>query len=181
MKKWPNIVIIVKTYLVAIAIFLIFRLILFFSELERINSFTEEFFKILVAFLMGIRFDVVISGYILVLPFIILSVLFILDKHYKWLYQVLFYWGFILFSLAFAICAADIPYFNQFFSRFSVTAFQWIDSPAFIFKMIIQEPRYFIIILPLLVFLFLFYKLLRKIFRVSPEEPARIHIALKIA
>jgi phosphoglycerol transferase MdoB-like AlkP superfamily enzyme len=85
-----------------------------------------------------------------------------------------------LFTLAFAVCAADIPYFNQFFSRFSVGAFQWIDSPAFMFKMIFQEPRYFIIIVPLIVFLFLFYKLLRRIFKFSPEQSGNIHFSLKI-
>jgi len=131
-------------------------------------------------FIIGIRFDVVISGYILLLPFIIISVLFILNKHYAWIYRVLFYWVFILFTMAFAVCAADIPYFNQFFSRFSIGAFQWIDSPAFMFKMIFQEPRYFIIILPLIVFLFLFFKLLRRIFKFSPDQSGSIHFSLKI-
>lgn len=180
MKKWYNILIILKTYLSVIVIFFCFRFILFLTQLERIDSFRSDFFKIIVAFIIGIRFDVVISGYILLMPFIIISILFIRNKHYTWVYRVLFYWIFILFTLAFAVCAADIPYFNQFFSRFSVGAFQWIDSPDFMFKMIFQEPRYFIIILPLIVFLFLFYKLLRRIFKFSPEQSGSIHFSLKI-
>jgi len=181
MRKWYNVSIILKTYLTVIAIFFCFRLILFLSQLERIDSIRGDFFKIIVSFLIGIRFDAVISGYILLLPFIIISVLFILNKYYAWVYRVLFYWVFILFTLAFAVCAADIPYFNQFFSRFSIGAFQWIDSPAFMFKMIFQEPRYFIIILPLIVFLFLFYKLLRRIYKFTPDQPGSIHFSLKIA
>ena len=180
MKKWYNISIILKTYITVIAIFFCFRLILFFTELDRIDSFRADFFKIILAFIMGIRFDVVISGYILLLPFLVLSVLFILNRHYEWVYQVLFYWVFILFTLAFAVCAADIPYFNQFFSRFSVAAFQWIDSPAFVFKMIFQEPRYFIIIIPLVIFLFIFYKILKRIFRIDPEQAGKAHYAFKI-
>jgi len=180
MKNWYNISIILKTYLTVIAIFFCFRLILFLSQLERIDSIRGDFFKIIMTFIIGIRFDVVISGYILLLPFIIISVLFILNKHYAWIYRVLFYWVFILFTMAFAVCAADIPYFNQFFSRFSIGAFQWIDSPAFMFKMIFQEPRYFIIILPLIVFLFLFFKLLRRIFKFSPDQSGSIHFSLKI-
>jgi phosphoglycerol transferase MdoB-like AlkP superfamily enzyme len=56
-----------------------------------------------------------------------------------------------------------------------------MDSPVFVLKMIFQEPRYFIIILPLIVFLYFFYKILRSIFRVSPDEPGKIHFSLKIA
>ena len=180
MKKWPNISIILKTYLLVTGIFFIFRLILFFTELQRIDSFQAEFINILKAFIMGVRFDLVISGYILVLPFLILSVLFILGKNITWLRKFVFYWIFILFTIAFIICAADIPYFNQFFSRFSVAAFQWVDSPVFMIKMIFQEPRYFIIIIPLIIFLFFFYKILKKIFRTSPEPQAAVHLSLKI-
>jgi phosphoglycerol transferase MdoB-like AlkP superfamily enzyme len=180
MKNWTNISIIVKTYLAVVAVFFLFRLILFFTELERIDSFGAEFTNIILAFIMGIRFDVVISGYILILPFFILSILFILDKHPKWIYQVLFYWVFILFAIAFLVCAADIPFFNQFFSRFSVSAFQWIDSPLFVFKMIFEEPRYFVILIPLAIFLFFFFKILKRIFRINAAQKPQPHLALKI-
>jgi phosphoglycerol transferase MdoB-like AlkP superfamily enzyme len=180
MKKWYNISIILKTYLTVIVIFFCFRLILFLSQLERLDSFRGDFYNIIVSFIIGIRFDVVISGYILLLPFLIISILLILNKYYAWVYKALFYWVFILFTLAFTVCAADIPYFNQFFSRFSVTAFQWIESPVWMFKMIFQEPRYFIIILPLIVFLFFFFKILKKIFTPSSDQSGRIHLSLKI-
>jgi len=93
----------------------------------------------------------------------------------------LFFWVFILFTFAFIICAADIPYFNQFFSRFSVGAFQWIDSPLFVFKMIFEEPRYFIIIIPLVLFLFVFYKILKRIFSIDPDRSLHGKLILKIA
>jgi phosphoglycerol transferase MdoB-like AlkP superfamily enzyme len=153
---------------------------LFCSELGRIESIRAEFFTILRAFIMGVRFDLVISGYILVLPFLILSVLFILGKNISWLYKFVFYWIFILYTLAFMVCAADIPYFNQFFARFSVAAFQWVDSPVFVIKMIFEEPRYFIVILPLLIFLFFFYKILKGIFRTNTEPLPSVHPSLKI-
>jgi phosphoglycerol transferase MdoB-like AlkP superfamily enzyme len=156
-------------------------LILFFTEIGRIESFSADFINILRAFLMGIRFDIVISSYILLLPFLVLSVMFILRKHYRWVYAALFYFVFVGFTFAFIICAADIPYFNQFFSRFSVGAFQWVDSPVFMIKMIFQEPRYFIIIIPLIIFLFIFYKILRRIFRINTENQPEINLILKIA
>ena len=62
------------------------------------------------------------------------------------------------------VCAVDIPYFNQFYSRFSISAFEWIDSPVFVFNMIIQEPRYWLVVIPFTVFVYLFYKLLKNIY-----------------
>jgi phosphoglycerol transferase MdoB-like AlkP superfamily enzyme len=180
MKKWTNLSVIVKTYLAVILIFFIFRLILFFTQLGRIESFSDEWVNILRAFLMGIRFDIVIAGYILLLPFIVLSVMFILNKNIRWIYTAMFYWIFILFTLAFLVCAADIPYFGQFFSRFSVGAFQWIDSPVFVFKMIFEEPRYFIIIIPFILFIFIYFKILKKIFRINNDEQNTSHYAVKI-
>ena len=63
-----------KLYLAAIFFFFIFRMILFISEMERIDT-TVSTSDILLSFWMGIRFDVVITGYILLLPFLIISVL----------------------------------------------------------------------------------------------------------
>jgi phosphoglycerol transferase MdoB-like AlkP superfamily enzyme len=181
MKKWYNIFVILKIYLFVIVIFFIFRLILFFTQLERIDSFAAEFFHIIEAFLIGIRFDVVIAGYILLLPFFVISLMFIFNKYYGWIYKVIFYWVFILFILAFGFCAADIPFFAQFFARFTVTAFEWVDSPVWMFKMIFQEPRYFIVILPVIVFAIFFFKLLKKILDISPAESHKIPDASKFA
>jgi phosphoglycerol transferase MdoB-like AlkP superfamily enzyme len=181
MKKWTNLAIILKTYALVISIFFLFRLILFFTELNRIDSFSADFQNIILAFFMGIRFDIVISGYILALPFLVLSIMFILDKHIKLIYNVLFYWIFVLFTIAFIVCGADIPYFKQFFSRFSVAAFQWMDSPLFVLKMIFEEPRYFVVIIPLVLILIIFFVILRKIFRIKEEEDRiKVHFSLKI-
>jgi phosphoglycerol transferase MdoB-like AlkP superfamily enzyme len=180
MKKWFNLSIILKIYLTVLPVFFIFRLILLFFQLERIDSVQHEFFNILESFILGIRFDIVISSYILLLPALVLSLEFIFKKTYTWLNNFLFYWVFILFSLAFIVCAADIPYFNQFFSRFSITAFQWIDSPLWMLKLIFQEPRYFIIIFPLGILIFFFYRLLKEITRLSTGEESYPHPSLRI-
>jgi phosphoglycerol transferase MdoB-like AlkP superfamily enzyme len=180
MKKWPNLSIIIKTYLVVLAIFSGFRVYLFLTELRRIESFRSEFADIIRAFIMGVRFDVVVSGYILALPFLVLSVLFILNRHPGWIYKVIFYWIFTFFSIAFIACAIDIPYFNQFFSHISMAAFQWNSDLGFVVKMIAEETRYFIVAIPLVIFIVLFFIALRRIFKVSNREQATVHISLKI-
>lgn len=154
---------IIKVYLLALLFFSVFRLILFFTEQNRIDS-SVVLTDILYAFFMGMRFDIVISSYILILPFIVLSIFSFFKSTFAVINKVLFFFIYTLFFVAFMICAIDIPYFNQFFSRFSISAFEWIDSPAFVFKMIIEEPRYWLIIIPFIVVISIFYRFLKKIY-----------------
>ena len=74
LKGWDNIALIIKIYALAILFFFVFRLILFLTGLENINGISSNLPDIINAFFMGIRFDVVISGYLLLLPFLILTV-----------------------------------------------------------------------------------------------------------
>lgn len=179
MNRFNKILLVAKIYLLAIALFFVFRLILFITQLDRLDFDQIGLSTILNAFLIGVRFDIVISGYIMILP----AFIFIVSDFFKTknhlLYKILFYWVFVLYSLAFLICAADIPYFNQFFSRFSVTAFEWADNPAFIFKMIFQEPKYFLYIIPFLIIIIVFYKILKSF--ISKTKPSvKTNIFLKI-
>lgn len=124
---------------------------------------------------MGIRFDLVISGYIMIVPFLLLTV-YTFNTKLKALKKISFYFILIFFSLAFLVCAADIPYYNQFLSRFSITAFEWMSSPVFVLKMIAGEPRYWLYVIPFIVVLFVFYKILKNIFLedASIQQPKRI-------
>ncbi len=180
MKAKPSILLIIKIYLLAISIFFIFRAILFVTAgLDKINFSEVSYIPIIKAFIMGIRFDIVISGYILALPFLILSISEILKINFDKIKQIVFYWVFTLFTISFIICAADIPYFNQFYERFSIGAFEWFDNIGFVFSMIIQEPRYFIYIILFLLIDILFFILLRRIFR-KKIEPQRINVFYNI-
>jgi phosphoglycerol transferase MdoB-like AlkP superfamily enzyme len=166
-----------QIYFSALLIFTAFRFILFLTELGRINADVATG-SILISFLMGIRFDLVISGYVLILPFFVLSILSFFNNPYPIINKTLFYFIFGIFTLAFLVCAVDIPYFNQFFSRFSITAFEWFDSPAFVFKMIVEEPRYWLAAIPFFLFVFGFYKILRRILS-NPTETSTLSIAAK--
>ena len=115
---------------------------------------------------MGVRFDVVITGYIVFIPSLILLILYVIHKKNKYITASIFYYLLFFFSISFLINAADIPYFNQFFKRFDIGAFEWMDNPWFVFKMIIEEPRYILIIVPFAILVYAFYKFLRRIFNV---------------
>lgn len=169
-KGWDNISLILKIYGLAILFFFVFRIILFLTGLENIDGISANLRDIGKAFFMGVRFDIVISGYLLMLPYLLLTILFLTGKRFHLVYQTVFILVSGLFTLAFAICASDIPYFNQFFSRITISAFQWIDSPGFVMKMILEEPRYWAYIIPFVVLTMLFYKLLKRIFRKAEEQ-----------
>jgi len=126
---------------------------------------------------MGIRFDIVISSYILLLPYIVFSVFSVWkDEIGYFVKKAIAYYIITLTTLAFIVCAADIPYFNQFFSRFSVMAFEWIDNPIFVSKMIIQEPKYWWVIIPLLLIVWLFIRFINKNIRDYSENNSNRYI-----
>jgi len=153
------------TYLTGILFFTVFRLILFITETRRLADLPgqDAFTLIIKAFFMGWRFDTVISGYLLSLPFVILLVTSLFRVKYKIVFTILFWYIYMIYVVAFFICAADIPYFNQFFSRFNISAFAWTGTPGFVAKMIVQEISYWWTIIPFLIVCFIFYKGLKKI------------------
>lgn len=168
---WDNISLILRIYGLAILFFFVFRFILFITGIENIADISANLPDIAKAFLMGIRFDVVISGYLLLIPFLLLTLMSVLKIRSHVAYVAVFYFVFLLFTLSFIICAIDIPFFNQFFSRLSVSAFQWLDSPAFVFKMVVEEPRYWMYVIPFGLLTFLFYKLLKRTFTNAEKRP----------
>ena len=160
-----TILLILKVYAASITVFFIFRLLLFLTELHRLEFTAETTANIIKAFLMGVRFDIVITGYLMILPSLLLLTSAILNRKNLMFIKIIFYFLLISFSLAFAVCAADIPYFNQFFKRFDTGAFEWLDSPLFVFGMIVEEPRYILAVVPFIAAITLFYKYLKNIFK----------------
>jgi phosphoglycerol transferase MdoB-like AlkP superfamily enzyme len=166
-EKYFPALITARVYLLALCLFGLFRLLLFATQLAGNAAFDAEqagWRNIFKAFVMGVRFDLVITGYIMLLPFVGLSAMQLFNRRAGWSWVAVRWWIFVFFALAFTLCAADIPYFNQFFSRFTVAALTWIDSPVFVAKMIAQEPRYLVFLLLLIAVLVAFWYLLKRLF-----------------
>ncbi|MFN8208172.1 MAG: sulfatase-like hydrolase/transferase [Bacteroidales bacterium] len=173
MSRYRSVSIIIKTYSLFLLICSVFRLILFISQLHKVDLSNEATTTILYSFWMGVRFDLVIAGYIMFLPALVLGLMDIINKQVRLIDTILFYLVFAASALVFIVCAADIPFFNQFFSRFNITAFEWMDTPVFVLKMIFEEPRYFLILVPFLLILLLYFILLRKVFFKSYSPSSR--------
>ncbi|MFC2155863.1 hypothetical protein ACFLRB_05185 [Acidobacteriota bacterium] len=97
-----------SVYLVGIAFFTVFRILLLLTNLDRLHALPGgKFVLICKAFIMGLRFDTVISGYILSLPLLILFITSLFLVANKWVYRSLTIYSFLLYSAAFCICAID--------------------------------------------------------------------------
>ncbi len=91
------------------------------------------------AFLMGFRFDTVVSCYILAIPALLLIYhLFQKKKSFK-LNRVINLFVIVIYCVAFFICCVDIPYFEHYLSRLTVSILNWTNSPLFMVKMIFQN------------------------------------------
>lgn len=153
---------------------------LFLSQLDRVSLEQDGLATIFMAFVMGLRFDLVISGYILFFPVLLLFIFDLFKLQNRGIQTGLLWVVFTLFSLAFLVHAADIPYFNYFFQRFSVSAFEWMDSPLFVLKMVIQEPAYFLVGLPAVVLILIYFRVLRRIFRANALSEQRVWIKIPL-
>jgi phosphoglycerol transferase MdoB-like AlkP superfamily enzyme len=155
---------ILNFYVLSLGIFFVFRLILFLLELKHIESIpADERLGIVVqSFFMGLRFDVVITGYIIFLPAFLLLLFYQLNLQNKLFPQLIKVYLIVLFSVSFLICGIDLTYFHHFFSRFSVAGFQWADNTEFMVGMIVQEFDYWWVIFPIIISIYLYIKLLNQ-------------------
>ena len=176
---------ILSIYFIGILMFTVFRGILFFVNYQQINTITsEKVYIIIQAFIMGLRFDTVISGYILILPLVLLSIVSAFLKPGQnpftrfYFSSVLAIFIGLLYSVSFLISAIDIPFFNQFFARLNSMALAWLDTPDFVFKMIFQEVSYWVYILPfilmMVIFWFLILRFRRKMFTEASVPPENV-------
>ncbi len=167
-------------YLCAIVGFTLFRVLLFVNELDKLGDATTG--QILYAFLMGLNFDFVSATYFLVLPIVLLSIETFMGKRCEVFEKIIIWITTILLSIAFLCCGADIPYFHQFFERFNIAAFQWMDGEEgfmFVVKMIIEEPSYWLAAIPVIIIAVILFFVVRRIISRS-EADSKGHIIIKI-
>ncbi|MBR4491970.1 MAG: LTA synthase family protein [Bacteroidales bacterium] len=164
------------TYLLGMGLFTLFRITNTLAF--RIHAGPQNWGSgLLKAFAMGLRFDTVISCYILSLPLV-----GILAGHLCGMRRDGYYRGWhlltvLLYLTAFLACAADIPYFNYFFTRLNISAFSWMDSLPFVVKMIVEEPAFILYLFLFLAVGFCYVMLMRRIrlhWLTRLEKPERI-------
>lgn len=158
----------IRLYALVLALFMAFRLVLLLTQVHRLDGASASL--LLQALVMGLRFDIVIAGYLLALPVLLITILSFTGGFRPWVLKALRLYLFVAFAFAFLACAIDIPYFGQFFQRLSITALEWMDSPLFVARMIAEEPRYWLAIVPFIAVLLILHRGLRAILREPLER-----------
>lgn len=132
----------INSYLITLLVFTLFRLVLVVLNLGKINeiiSIEKGISLILQSLVFGFRFDSLVICFSLSVFIMLFLIAYFSNIKSKLFYKINHYLIIILFSILFSISSIDIPYFQYFFSRFTLRGFLWIDSFDFVIKMIFQE------------------------------------------
>lgn len=167
----PAIMCSIRLYALTLAMFFVYRIILFLTELDKVPD-SVTLFEILKVFFIGFRFDSVVVCSILLIPYVFLTVLYFIKALHQLYLHICICFIIIFFTVSFLISSIDIPYFNHFFSRLSFSAFQWLDTPGTVLRMIIGEPEYWLAVIPFLLSLSILYNFKKKLllsFRNIPD------------
>ena len=137
MKKYlppKEIIFFILLYIIGVVFFEFFRLVFLLKNFNLASSIPS---RILVkSFLVGWRFDTVITCYIIA-PFFIIGNLQVFGLFNSKLFRnILFGILILLFGVAYFLCLVDIEFFKEFNSRLNFYAAGWFDTPRFILKML---------------------------------------------
>lgn len=175
-KRTPaHLTLVIKLYIIAIIDFTLFRILLLMNEMSHIGDAT--FGQIMYAFLLGLQFDFASATFFIIPPAALLIITAFIGKTNKAIEKTTLWLTTILFSLAFLCCGADIPYFHQFFERFNMGAFAWMDGDGgfwFVVRMIAEEPTYWLAIIPVIIIATACYFILRRTFKKVKWEKGRL-------
>ena len=64
----------IKIYLLGIAFFTFFRFVLFFLNISEVSRIEKPIWIFIQSFWIGFRFDTAISGYLLIIPYLLLTI-----------------------------------------------------------------------------------------------------------
>jgi phosphoglycerol transferase MdoB-like AlkP superfamily enzyme len=163
-----------SVYLLFIFIFFLFRVLLLLTNTHEITGIPAFSRLVFSSFLIGLNFDTVITCYFLFLPVLLITLMKFVSPGKKWMYPVVYYYFAVVSLPLFFICSSDLPYYHHYSSRISAAVFNWTDSPGFVLRMIIEEPRFFIYFFVFLLFYAGFLVALkfihRKIFKVELKK-----------
>lgn len=115
-------------YLMGLLVFTVFRLLLLATNTDAAAEVPTSI--LLQALWMGFRFDTVISGYILALPLVVLSLADGFGKLTKLVQRSIAVFLAVGYVVAFLLCATDVPYYGYFQSRLTVAVLAWTGTPG---------------------------------------------------
>lgn len=168
----------ISIHVLGLILFTAFRLILFLQGYEYLMDEEISVFTRLEAFVRGLWLDNVVASYISILPLVIVSLCSLIGYFGKNLYRGIHIFFSVFYVVAFAISAADIPYFAYFFKHINASIFNWFGYTGTTLGLMFGEFSYIVafVLFLCLSFLFVFlsrillHRTCRDIQRVSAEK-----------
>ncbi|MDR2949398.1 MAG: hypothetical protein LBV71_09335 [Prevotella sp.] len=165
---------VLSVHILALLLMSLQRIILLLTNLQHIENVATKANWIFSALLRGVWFDNVIACYISILPLVVLSIIGLFNKSNKVIFTIFNVFYIIVYTLVFAIGAADIPYFKYFFKHLNVSIFNWNEEGGTTIEMILEETSYYAYMALFVVFIFLFgyliFKLSKRLLQKSQEN-----------
>ncbi|MCH5327740.1 MAG: sulfatase-like hydrolase/transferase [Coprobacter sp.] len=166
----------VSTHLLGLLFFTVFRCILFIQGYAGLDAASRSLRMVFPAFVRGIWMDNVIACYIFLIPLTVCSVSALFNYYGKRLYQGIYLFFAIFYSIAWMISAADIPYFNYFFKHINASVFNWFGYWKTTAGMMLGERSYLLAVLlavgAILLFCRLTHRLLRQLLNGLSCQPS---------
>ncbi len=165
-------------FLLQLAAYTFFRIFIFEQHGSLGNGFQQFFSN---AFFLGYQLDLQVSAYLLIIPFVLLIINFLLPKQNKLLYYTAYSAASIGITLSFIICICDLYYYDFYKNRISADVLVWLSttkqSLLFLKNDFVLWPYLFAILGVIVLLLFLFKFLFKKTIR-NPEPIRNIRTKL---
>ena len=152
---------IIFVYGTGMLIFSAFRILLLSlhtSELKEIPGSV-----IFQSLLMGLRFDAVINGYLLIAPLFIFFLFSFFKTRPERIAGIISIFIVIVYTFSFFAHVADIRWFGHGAARLTVSILQWTDTPGWMLKFIFQDISNYPFLILFFILIYLFYRLIKKI------------------
>lgn len=159
-----------RVYLLGVLGFTVFRIILLLQEFHQLHFLPTDMgiWLVFKAFLMGLRFDTVVMGYLLTLPFLLLALDAFAGWNSKLLYRIASGLVFLGVVPSLFVHATDLPFFHHFYTRLTTSVMISTgkgDAGNMLGAMIFQEWRFCWPLIPFFILSWLFYKRNTKLLR----------------
>lgn len=139
-----------RAYLTLVSLGLLFRLLLLGSVLHAWQPAPLAVADLLQAFFIGWRFDTCVAGYLLAVPFLLLSLAAFVPRWARVAVRGAHGFLMVVALPMLLVLAADIPWFLHNYARFSTAAFQWAGHGAYVLGLVTQERSFALYLLPAL-------------------------------
>jgi len=136
----PFVFLCTSVWLIAVALFGFFRLLFFFLYNDASVSVNPFFKRILFT---SVSYDYMVASYIILIPVVLYSIQFLLNRNFKWVHMVAIIIMQLLLIFSVLILCVDIPFYSFFKSRLTTSVLMWVGDMEQSLKFMVSEKKFY--------------------------------------